>query len=123
MTPTHLQRIGIVACSAEGAALCYRTICAEGPRGLGPHARPEVYPEKLVAVGLECLRPHDAERDELDRIIMDELVAGVSTAQGVSVMSPKYDRPWPCVLSASAWTATPVTSGVLPSDSSPNTRW
>ena len=24
------QHIGIVACSAEGAALCYRTICAEG---------------------------------------------------------------------------------------------
>ncbi|TAL64423.1 MAG: aspartate racemase, partial [Burkholderiaceae bacterium] len=24
------QHIGIVGCSAEGAALCYRTICAEG---------------------------------------------------------------------------------------------
>ena len=24
------QHIGIVACSAEGAALCYRTICVEG---------------------------------------------------------------------------------------------
>ncbi len=24
--------IGIVACSAEGAALCYRTICMEAPR-------------------------------------------------------------------------------------------
>lgn len=34
--------IGIVACSAEGAALCYRTICTEGPRLLGPHAHPEV---------------------------------------------------------------------------------
>lgn len=36
------QHIGIVACSAEGAALCYRTICAEGARLLGPHAHPEV---------------------------------------------------------------------------------
>lgn len=26
----HSQHIGIVACSAEGAALCYRTICMEG---------------------------------------------------------------------------------------------
>ncbi len=34
--------IGIVACSAEGAALCYRTICADGERLLGPHAHPEV---------------------------------------------------------------------------------
>jgi aspartate racemase len=36
------QHIGIVACSAEGAALCYRTICAEGAELLGPHAHPEV---------------------------------------------------------------------------------
>lgn len=34
--------IGIVGCSAEGAALCYRTICAEGAALLGPHAHPEV---------------------------------------------------------------------------------
>ena len=37
--PLH---IGIVGCSAEGAALCYRTICAEGAALLGPHAHPEV---------------------------------------------------------------------------------
>ncbi|WP_077003391.1 aspartate/glutamate racemase family protein [Variovorax sp. KK3] len=37
--PLH---IGIVGCSAEGAALCYRTLCAEGPRLLGPHAHPEI---------------------------------------------------------------------------------
>jgi aspartate racemase len=36
------QHIGIVGCSAEGAALCYRTICAEGEKWLGPHAHPEV---------------------------------------------------------------------------------
>lgn len=37
--PLH---IGIVACSAEGAALCYRTICIEGAELLGSHAHPEV---------------------------------------------------------------------------------
>jgi aspartate racemase len=37
--PSH---IGIVACSAEGAALCYRTICVEGAARLGPWAHPEV---------------------------------------------------------------------------------
>ena len=36
------QHIGIVACSAEGAALCYRTICQEGAALLGPHAHPEI---------------------------------------------------------------------------------
>ena len=36
------QHIGIVACSAEGAALCYRTICVEGAQVLGVHAHPEV---------------------------------------------------------------------------------
>lgn len=40
--PDHPQHIGIVACSAEGAALCYRTICTEGAQWLGPHAHPEV---------------------------------------------------------------------------------
>lgn len=36
------QHIGIVACSAEGASLCYRTICIEGAEFLGPHKHPEV---------------------------------------------------------------------------------
>jgi hypothetical protein len=36
------RHIGIVACSAEGAALCYRTICIEGAQLLGPHEHPEV---------------------------------------------------------------------------------
>jgi aspartate racemase len=36
------KHIGIVAVSAEGAALCYRTICVEGAAMLGRHAHPEV---------------------------------------------------------------------------------
>jgi amino-acid racemase len=36
------RHIGIVAVSAEGAALCYRTICAEGSAVLGEHTHPEV---------------------------------------------------------------------------------
>src|SRR5262245_9164803 len=36
------KHIGIAAVSAEGAALCYRTICTEGATLLGPHAHPEV---------------------------------------------------------------------------------
>lgn len=36
------QHIGIVACSAEGAALCYRTICVEGAELVGRQGHPEV---------------------------------------------------------------------------------
>jgi aspartate racemase len=36
------KHIGIVACSAEGAALCYRTICDEAPALMGRHMHPEI---------------------------------------------------------------------------------
>jgi len=36
------RHIGIVGCSAEGAALCYRTICREAPKEMGEHTHPEV---------------------------------------------------------------------------------
>ncbi len=36
------KHVGIVACSAEGAALCYRTLCAEAPAVMGEHMHPEV---------------------------------------------------------------------------------
>jgi len=36
------KHIGIVACSAEGAALCYRTICVEAPSEMGEHRHPEI---------------------------------------------------------------------------------
>jgi aspartate racemase len=36
------KHIGIVACSAEGAALCYRTICDEAPAIMGRHMHPEI---------------------------------------------------------------------------------
>jgi len=34
--------IGIVAESAEGAALCYQTICREAPRHMGDYSHPEI---------------------------------------------------------------------------------
>ena len=36
------KHIGIVACSAEGAALCYRTICQEAEPFMGEHMHPEI---------------------------------------------------------------------------------
>jgi len=173
------KHIGIVGCSAEGAALCYKTICVEGAKVLGPHAHPEVsmhtpsfaeyvkcieqddwagvgemmlssanklakigadflicpdntihqalsyvlprsplpwlhiaevvaeeassrgfrrlgltgtrwlvnsevYPEKLAGYGLEYVRPGPAEREEINRIIMDELVYSVFNPEAVA---------------------------------------
>ena len=36
------KHIGIVACSYEGAALCYQTICREGSKLYGEHSHPEI---------------------------------------------------------------------------------
>jgi aspartate racemase len=36
------QHIGIIAGSAEGAALCYRTICLEAPAVMGEHNHPQI---------------------------------------------------------------------------------
>jgi len=172
------QHIGIVGVSAEGAALCYRTICLEGERYLGAYDHPEVsmhthslgeymkwielddwngvgdlmlssaeklaragarflicpdntvhqafayveahsplpwlhiadvvgdeatarsfrrlgltgtkwlvdsdvYPRRLTTRGVECMRPTPIERDEINRIIFDELAYGVTSASAV----------------------------------------
>ncbi len=55
--PLH---VGIVGCSAEGAALCYRTLCAEAPALLGPHAHPEITMHTpSLAAYVRCLEAHD----------------------------------------------------------------
>src|SRR4029453_13514919 len=60
--PSMLKHIGIVACSAEGAALCYRTICAEGARLLGPHVHPEVsLHSHSLAEYVDCLDRGDLQ--------------------------------------------------------------
>jgi aspartate racemase len=179
--------IGIVACSAEGAALCYKTICVEGERYFGAHSHPEVsihshsfgeymqhiyrgdwstvadlmlssacklksigadfvicpdntihqalpfiaarlplpwlhiaevvaaealargykrlgltgtrwlvdsavYPEKLNAAGLEFARPSVAERDAINRLIMEELVRGIFTEPTVAYFQRVIER-------------------------------
>jgi aspartate racemase len=78
------HHIGIVACSAEGAALCYRTICLEGARLLGPHAHPEVSMHSpSFADYVRCLDRDDwhgvgelmlASADKLARIGADFLI-------------------------------------------------
>ncbi len=52
--------IGIVACSAEGAALCYRTICLEGAQLLGAHDHPEICMHThSLAEYMRCIHRND----------------------------------------------------------------
>ena len=43
-----------------------------------------MYPEKLTAHGLEYERPGAVEREEISRIIMDELVNGIFKPESVA---------------------------------------
>lgn len=54
------QHIGIVAGSAEGAALCYRTICLEAPAIMGEHNHPEI---TMNSVPMAEYMPHIRAND------------------------------------------------------------
>ncbi len=97
--------IGIVACSAEGAALCYRTICAEGAELLGPYRHPEVslhghsfadYVKCINAgdwVGVAKLMLSSAEK--LARAGADFLIAPVNTVhQAFDLVEHRSPRTW-----------------------------
>jgi aspartate racemase len=56
------QHIGIVAGSAEGAALCYRTICLEAPAVMGEHNHPEITMNSMpMAEHMPHIRANDWE--------------------------------------------------------------
>ena len=54
------KHIGIVGCSAEGAALCYRTVCLEAEPLMGKHAHPEVTLHTICLA--EYMRPIEVHR-------------------------------------------------------------
>ena len=47
----------------------------------------KVYPDALTAQGLAYMRPTPEERDEINRIIMDELVCGVFKSEAIACLS------------------------------------
>ena len=73
----HIAEIVADAAVARG----FRRIGMTGTRWL---VDSEIYPEKLAARGLVWLRPSAAERDETNRIIMDELVYGVFKPEAIA---------------------------------------
>ncbi|HEY7190633.1 MAG TPA: amino acid racemase [Vicinamibacterales bacterium] len=69
MTPSS-KHIGIVAVSAEGAALCYRTICAEGAAILGPHDHPQITMHTFSLA--DYMRPvYDDRWDDVGRMLLE----------------------------------------------------
>jgi aspartate racemase len=99
------QHIGIVACSAEGAALCYRTICTEASRQLGQHRHPEVsmhtpslhrYVEFLDAGDLDGVAALMLESaHKLAGSGADFLVCPDNTIhQAFALVAPRSPRPW-----------------------------
>ena len=75
--------------AAEAVERGFRRLGLTGTRWL---VDSEVYPEKLAARGLDCVRPNAAERDEINRIIMDELVYGVFKPEAVACFQQVIGR-------------------------------
>jgi aspartate racemase len=97
--------IGIVACSAEGASLCYRTICMEGAQLLGPHAHPEVSMHShSLADYMECIYRGDwpgvaelmlSSAHKLAAIGADFLICPDNTVHQAShFVEPHSPLPW-----------------------------
>lgn len=99
------QHIGIVGCSAEGAALCYRTICEEGARALGAYEHPEVTLHTLpLARYVECLKGSDlagvaelmlVSAHKLAAAGADFLICPDNTIhQAFELVAPRSPLPW-----------------------------
>ncbi|MGC2197211.1 MAG: amino acid racemase [Terriglobales bacterium] len=100
--PLH---IGIVACSAEGAALCYRTICLEGAELMGRHNHPEVSMHThSLAEYFKFIDPGDwagvaelmmSSAEKLARAGADFLICPDNTIhQAFDLVEHRSPRPW-----------------------------
>lgn len=100
-----MLHIGIVACSTEGAALCYRTISLEGAKLIGRHEHPEIslhsfslaqYMEHIDAgdwAGVAELMLASAEK--LARAGADFLICPDNTIhRAFDLLEHRSPRPW-----------------------------
>jgi aspartate racemase len=99
------KHIGIVACSAEGAALCYRTICAESPAFMGQYNHPEIsmhthplgeYMQHISAGNWEGVADMMlSSADKLVRIGADFLICPDNTIhQALPLIMEQSPLPW-----------------------------
>jgi aspartate racemase len=97
--------IGIVACSTEGAALCYRTISLEGAQMLGRHDHPEVSLHNYsLARYMKCVDAGDwagvaqlmlCSTEKLARAGADFLICPDNTIhQAFDLVEHRSPRPW-----------------------------
>ena len=97
--------IGIVGCSAEGASLCYRTICEEGAALMGAHAHPEVSMHThSLADYVKCLDAKDmngvaelmlSSARKLSQAGADFLICPDNTIhQAFDIVQPRSPLPW-----------------------------
>jgi len=99
------KHIGIVAVSAEGAALCYRTLCVEGAAVFGRHAHPEVTMHTYPLA--DYMRHIEAGRwDEVSLMLLDSaeklrrtgarlLICPDNTAhQAIDLVREQSPLPW-----------------------------
>lgn len=100
-----MLHIGILACSTEGAALCYRTISLEGAQRLGRHDHPEVSLHSYPLA--EYMKHCDAgdwagvaqlmlsSADKLARAGADFLICPDNTIhQAFDLVEHRSPRPW-----------------------------
>jgi aspartate racemase len=97
--------IGIVACSTEGAALCYRTISLEGSQLMGRHDHPEVsLHSHSLAQYMKCIDANDwvgvaelmlSSAEKLARAGADFLICPDNTIhQAFDLVAHRSPRPW-----------------------------
>ena len=75
--------------AAEALARGFKRIGLTGTRWL---VGSEIYPEKFSARGLQLVRPDTEEREEMNRIIFDELVYGVFEREAVAAFQRVIGR-------------------------------
>jgi aspartate racemase len=99
------KHIGIVAVSAEGAALCYRTICAEGGVTFGQYEHPEIsmhtYPLAEYMRHIEADRWQDvgsmllSSAEKLRQAGAELLICPDNTVhQGLDLVRHRSPLPW-----------------------------
>ena len=99
------KHIGIVACSAEGAALCYRTICTEAPAVMGRHAHPEITMHThCLAEYMDCVYRDDwqgvadlmlSSANKLAKAGADFLISPDNTIhRAFDLVAPRSPLPW-----------------------------
>ena len=100
-----MLHIGIVACSTEGAALCYRTLSLEGGQRLGRHDHPEVSLHSFsLAEYMNCIDSGDwagvaelmlASAEKLAKAGADYLICPDNTIHQVfELVEHRSPRPW-----------------------------